>query len=175
MAILRSGYDITKKVPKTNSNTWKQEWFFVYCIKIIIGEKSPNKFKAKGLLDRTLLFAPFPGDTELDIKEVTNQQESALHLKKALAELLDFRRLMLVYRLFHFNDLIPDLDVGVKRRNKELCKPYIRLFYGSQVQAEVEQTFQTFLDSKNTKKSTSIEAILTPVIIGLVEGSRGLF
>ena len=169
MAILRSGYDITKRVPKTNSNTWKQEWFFVYCIKIIIGEKSPNKFKAKGLLDRTLPLSAFPGDTELDIKEVTNQQEKSPRLKKALAELLDFRRLMLVYRLRHFEDSIPDLDVGVQRRNKELCKPYIRLFYGSQSQAEVEQTFQTFLDSKNTKKSTSIEAILIPVIIGLVE------
>ena len=76
---------------------------------------------------------------------------------------------MLVYRLLHFEDFIPDLDVGVKRRNKELCKPYIRLFYGSQTQTEVEQTFQKFLDSKNTKKSTSIEAILIPVIIDLVE------
>ena len=169
MAILRSGYDITKRVPKTNNNTWKQEWFFVYCIKIIIGEKSPNKLKAKGLLDRTLLLSAFPGDTELDIKEVTNQQERSPRLKKALVELLDFRRLMLVYRLLHFEDFIPDLDVGVQRRNKELCKPYIRLFYGSQAQAEVEQTFQTFLDSKNTKKSTSIEAILIPIIIGLVE------
>ena len=169
MAILRSGYDSTKRIPKTNNNTWKQEWFFTYCLKIIIGEKSPNKLKAKGLLDRTLLLSAFPGDAELDIKEVTTQQERTPHLQRALAELLDFRKLMLVYRLIHFEDLIPDLDVGVKRRNKELCKPYLRLFYGSQTQTEVEQTFQKFLDSKNTKKSTSLEAILIPVIIDLVE------
>src|SRR5919108_1341253 len=154
---------------KTNTNNWKQEWFFTYCIKIIIGEKSPSKLKAKGLLDRTLQFSVFPGDTDYDIKEVTNQQEHTPHLEKALAELMGFKKLMLVYRLIHFKDLIADLDVGVQRRNKELCKPYIRLFYGSQAQREVEQTFQTFLDAKSDKKSTSLEAILIPVIIDLVE------
>lgn len=169
MAILRSGYDAGKRTPKTNNNTWKQEWFFTYCLKMIIGEKSPSKLKAKGLLDRSLQLAAFPGDTDLDIKEVTNPQERASHLEKALAELLDFRNLMLVYRLIHFEDIVPDLDVGVKRRNKELCKPYIRLFYGSKSQNEVEQTFQIFLDAKNTRKSTSLEAILIPVIIDLVE------
>jgi hypothetical protein len=169
MAILRSGYHRNKKVPKTNTNSWKLEWFFTYCLKIIIGEKSPNKLKAKGLLDRTLLLSAFPGDTELDIKEVTNPEETAPHLEKALAELLDFRKLMLVYRLIHFDDPIPDLDVGVRRRNKELCKPYLRLFYGSDSQKEVEQTFQIFLDAKNTKKSTSLEAMLVPVIVDLIE------
>lgn len=80
MAILRSGYDYTKKVLKVNTNSLSQEWFFTYCLKIIIGEKSPSRLKAKGLLDRTLLFSVFSGDSELDIKEVTNQQESAPRL-----------------------------------------------------------------------------------------------
>ena len=91
MNILKSGYDFNKKVTKANTNSWSQEWFFTYCLKIIIGEKSPNKLKAKGLLDRILLFTVFVlGDTDFDIKEVVNQQERVLHLEKALAELLDF-------------------------------------------------------------------------------------
>jgi hypothetical protein len=76
---------------------------------------------------------------------------------------------MLVYRLIHFKDPIPDIDVGVKRRNKELCKPYIRLFYGSQAQSEVEETFQTFLETKASRKVKSFEAILLPVIIDMVQ------
>ena len=66
-------------------------------------------------------------------------------------------------------DPIIDLDVGVNRRNKELCKPYIRLFYGSKPQREVEQTFQIFLNAKNEKKATSLEATLVPIIIKLIE------
>jgi hypothetical protein len=37
------------------------------------------------------------------------------------------------------------------------------------VQAMIEQTFQTFLDIKNSKRARSLEAILIPVIIELVE------
>ena len=62
---------------------------------------------------------------------------------------------MLVYRLIHYKDTIPDIDIGVKRLNRELCKPYIQLFYGTNVQQEVEETLQKFLDSKNNRKSTT--------------------
>ena len=41
MEILKTGYEFNKKVTKTNTNNWKQEWYFTYCLKIIIGEKSP--------------------------------------------------------------------------------------------------------------------------------------
>ena len=168
MNILKTGYDFNKRVPKTNTNTWKLEFFFTYCLKIIIGEKSLSRFKAKGLLDRQLLFPVFPGEAELDIKEVTNPQRDP-KLEQALRRLLDFRKLMLVYRLLHFNDPIIDLNIGLKRRNRELCKPYIRLFYGTEAQKEIEQTFQTLIDLKNGRKAKSIEAILIPVIINLVE------
>jgi hypothetical protein len=168
MNILKSGYDYDKKVSKTNTNSWKVEWFYAYGLKIIIAEKSPNKLKAKGLLDRTLLIHAFPGDTNFDIKEVKNPNGDP-ELEKALSELFDFRKLMLVYRLIHFKDPIPDIDVGVKRRNKELCKPYIRLFYGSQAQSEVEETFQTFLETKASKKTESLEAKLLPVITDLIQ------
>jgi hypothetical protein len=167
MNILKTGYDYSKRVPKTN-NTWKLEFFWTYCFKIIIGEKSLSHFKAKGLLDRTLSFSVFPGEAKLDIKEVTNPQGDP-ELEHALEGLLDFRKLMLVYRLLHFSDPVIDLDIGLKRRNRELCKPYIRLFYGTEAQKEIEQTFQILIDLKNGRKAKSIEAILIPVIINLVE------
>jgi hypothetical protein len=168
MNILKSGYDYNKRVPKTNTNVWKQEWFFTYCLKIIIAEKSPSRFKAKGVLDRSLSFNTVPGEAELDIKEVINPQGDP-ELEQTLSELLDFRKLMLFYRLIHFKDPVINLDIDIKRRNRELCKPYIRLFYGTEAQEEIENTFQIFLDTKNSRKAGSIEAILIPVIIDLVE------
>jgi hypothetical protein len=152
MNILKAGYDYNRRVPKTNINAWKVEWFFAYCLKIIIAEKSLSRFKAKGLLDRALSISTVPGEAELDIKEVTNPQGDS-ELERAYSELLDFRKLMLIYRLIHFEDPIVDLDIGIKRRNRELCKPYLRLFYRTEAQKEVEQTFQTFIDSKNTRKA----------------------
>jgi hypothetical protein len=168
MNILKAGYDYNKRIPKTNTNAWKVEWFYAYCLKIIIAEKSLSRFKAKGLLDRALSINTVPGEPELDIKEVTNPQGDQ-KLEEALNELLDLRKLMLIFRLVHFEDCIVDLDIGIKSRNRELCKPYLRLFYGTDAQEEIEQTFQTFIDSKNAKKGRNIEAILVPVIINLVE------
>ncbi|MFZ0696044.1 MAG: hypothetical protein WAM88_02770, partial [Nitrososphaeraceae archaeon] len=60
---------------------------------------------------------------------------------KQYDRLISFRKLMLVYRLIHFKDQIPDIDINVQRRNKELCKPYIQLSYDTPVQQEIEQTF----------------------------------
>ena len=71
---------------------------------------------------------------------------------------------MLIYRIVHFDDPVTDIDIGVKGRNMELCKPYIQLFYDTPAQREVEETLQRFLDTKNEKKSNSIEAILLPII-----------
>src|SRR3989442_669270 len=74
MSILKTGYDYLKKVPKTNTNTWKQEFFFTYGLKIIIGERSLSQQIAKGVLDRTFQYTTYPGDPEGDIKEVMTPQ-----------------------------------------------------------------------------------------------------
>ncbi len=167
MSILSTGYDYSKKVPKTNTNTWKQQFFFTYGLKIIIGENSLNQHKARGVLDRTFQYTTYPGDSQGDIKEVMNPQGDP-YRKRELDDLMHFRKLMLVYRLIHYKDAIPDIDIGVKRRNRELCKPYIQLFYGTNVQQEIEQTLQKFLDSKNNRKSTSQESVLLPIILDLI-------
>ena len=168
MNILKSGNDFTKRIQKTNTNSWKQEYFYTYGLKIIIGEKSPSRLKAKGLLDRMLVFTVYPGNPELDIKEVMNPQGDPNRTRE-YNRLIAFRKLMLIYRLIHFKDPIPDIDINVQRRNKELCKPCIQLFYGALVQETIEGTFQIFLDIKNSKRARSLEAILIPVIIELVE------
>jgi hypothetical protein len=110
----------------------------------------------------------YPGNAELDIKEIMNPQGDPNRARE-FNRLIAFRKLMLIYRLIHFKDPIPDIDINVQRRNKELCKPCIQLFYGAPVQQKIEQTFQTFLDIKNSKRARSLEAILIPVIIELVE------
>jgi hypothetical protein len=115
-----------------------------------------------------LVFTVYPGVPELDIKEVMNPQGDPYRTRE-YNRLIAFRKLMLIYRLIHFRDPIPDIDINIQRRNKELCKPCIQLFYGTQVQEKIEQTFQIFLDIKNSKRARSLEAILIPVIIELVE------
>ena len=132
MAILKTGSARNGRVPKINPNTFKQEFFFSYCQKIIISERSLSQSIAKGVITRILPINCFKGQTNYDIKEILNPTDTGgSQNKELMKELEDFRKLLLVYRLVHFKNPIPDLDIGVEGRNKELVKHLIQLFYGS--------------------------------------------
>ena len=150
-----------------NMNIIKQEFFYTYCFKIIIAEKSPDQRNAKGVLDRTFVFTSYKGKPRYDIKEVLNPAGDERR-QEFLDELTDFRKLMLIYRLIHFKDAIADIDIEVDGRDKELCKPIIQLFYNTSVQKEIEAALQKFLDLKNQRKENAIEAALFPIIINSV-------
>jgi hypothetical protein len=171
-ALLKTGYDHNKRVAKVNTNSLKQELFYAFCKKVLIGEKSPNENYARGVLDRTFSFTSVTGNPEVDIKETLEHQDDPRR-KKQYDRLMGFRKLMLVYRLIHFKDPIPDIDIGVQRRSKELCKPYIQLFYGSESQRMIEETLEWFLKSKLDRKSNSIDNVALPLIINLVAELNG--
>src|SRR5215211_9343449 len=170
MAVLKTGYSWYGLVPKINPYTLKQEFFYTYCPKIIVSERSLNQTIAKGVNSRTFSINCIKGSTKHDIKEVLNPTNTGgPENKKLLQELMSFRKLLLVYRLRHFKDPIPDLDIGVEGRDKELVKHSIQLFYGCKCLDEVIETLQEFLDMKNEKKESTIESILLSIVANLVK------
>ena len=169
MAVLKTGSSYYGMVPKINPYTLKQESFYTYCPKIIVSERSLNQSIAKGVNSRTFPINCIKGSTKHDILEILNPTNTGgPENKKLLKELMDFRKLLLVYRLRHFKDPIPDLDIGVEGRDKQLVKHSIQLFNGCNCLKEVIETLQKFLDNKNEKKESSIESVLIPIIAGLV-------
>ena len=149
MAVLKTGYSYYGSVPKINQFTSKQEFFFTYCPKIIVSERSLNQSIAKGVNSRTFPINCIKGSTKNDIKEVLNPTNTGgPENKKLLKEIMQFRKLLLVYRLRHFKDPIPDLDIGVEGRDKELVKHSIQLFYGCECLEEVTRDFAIFLGFK---------------------------
>ena len=169
MAILKTGYQLNGKVPKINTNTLRQEFFFTYGLKIIISEKSMSLTEAKGVHDRTFSFTAYAGDSVFDIKETLNPQGNPA-CKKRLNDLLSFRKLLLIYRLVHFKDPIVDIETGLRRRNRELVKPLLQLFYSvePEVRQEITSTLEYFLKAKQRKRENTIEAALCPIIINMV-------
>jgi hypothetical protein len=169
MAILKTGYQLSGKVPKINTNTLRQEFFWTYGLKIIIAEKSMSLIEAKGVYDRTFLFSAYPGDSPFDIKETLNPRADA-DCQKRMNELLSFRKLLLIYRLLHFSDPVIDIDTGLKRRNRELVKPILQLFSSTEqkVQKEIASTLEGFIRAKQTRKGNAIEAALYPMICNLI-------
>jgi hypothetical protein len=180
MSILKTGYDIRKTVSRINQFTGKPEKFNTYCQKMIIGERSPSPVLARGVNDRILGDVAYYGNPHYDIKEVLNPTNTGgEELKQLLSEITEFRKTMLIYRLLHFRDIIPDIQVKVSGRDKELIKPCLQLFSkfrtGEEKQIyedEIKMTFTKFLEIKNEKKHSTIEYALIPLILILMEESK---
>lgn len=169
MAILKTGYTRDGKVDRTNPVTLKPEFFNSYCFKIIVAERSPNQDTGKGVIDRSFVHSCFKGYPKYDIKEILNPTNTGgPEHNKLRKQLEDFRKLLLMYRLIHFNDEIPDIDIGIIGRDKELVKPTLQLFQGTESQDQLVGTLQTILDLKNTRKATSLHSALLDVASTLV-------
>jgi hypothetical protein len=163
MSILKDGYQTKHKVPRMDSDNKKTEWYYPFCIKLIICERSPREYKAKGLLDRSFIIKTYKGSPQFDIKEVRNPQGNRIR-QKLLDEINDLRKLLLVFKLYNRNAL-PEIEIGIDGRDKELCKPLIQLFYNTESQKEIEETLQFFLDTKNERKQQALEAVMCPILL----------
>jgi hypothetical protein len=169
MGILKDGYQIKRKVPRMDSDNKRPEWYYPFCMKIIICENSPSDYKAKGLMDRSFKLKTYKGSAQYDVKEIRNPQGNKLR-ESLLHEIEDLRKLLLAFKLIHSKPF-PELDIGIEGRDKELCKPSIQLFYDSESQKEIEETLQYFIDIKNQRKQETLEAVIIPLVINRVSQS----
>src|SRR5438093_5865364 len=126
----------------------KQEWYYAYCMKIILHEKSLDATSAKGILDRCLPINSVKGFPQYNIKEVRNPQGNMMR-QKHLDEIIDLRKLLLVFKLVHSYDPLPEVEIGLDGRDRELCKPTLQLFCGfgasKELIGKIEKALEHFI------------------------------
>lgn len=105
-----------------------------------------------------------------DIKEVLHPASRRTEkLEKLHNNLRNLRKLLLIYRLVHFEDLIVDSDIGLNGRDKELCKPLLQLFHGTKSYNMIATAIKSFLIKKNTRRNNvSLEPILFSIIKNMI-------
>jgi hypothetical protein len=85
---------------------------------------------------------------------------------------MEFRKILLIYKLIHFKDPFVEIDIGLDGRDEELCKPLLQLFYAlgasEETQKDIEQTLQHFLNIKNKRKQNSREALIYPIVANTI-------
>lgn len=189
--IIKAGYSTSAKVPRTNDKTLEVDWFYPFCIKIILAEKITKIVDAKGVRDRSFERKAYKGDPKFDIKEDKSAATAAGNgnsnsngngerdddedAQQRYGELIDFRKTAMLYRMIHFNDKIPDIDIGFTGREKELVKPYLRLFFKdtkpedydkpNAMQTEIISTFETLLGLRKNLNETTIESELLRILL----------
>ena len=172
IAILKIAYEYNSKIPRTNMNVKNQDmnWFYPYGYKMILAEKSIREWKAKGLVDRTFTMKCRPGRVKYAMKDVvSNIINKSEQYRKLHDALLDFRKLMLTYRLIHYRDQLPKLAINLENRDKELSYPLLELFYGTEVFDEIKESLEYFIQQRHERKANSIEAGLYPIIERLLK------
>ncbi|ALI37212.1 hypothetical protein NMY3_03025 [Candidatus Nitrosocosmicus oleophilus] len=167
MSVIKSGYEKNKIITRTNTNSGKQEHFHAYGVKVMLGERTPDPSRAKGVLDRTFIISNFKGKPELDIKEIKNP-ENKVHIRTA-KELDTIRKTLMAYRLIHFNDEIINIETGLEGRDKELSKPILQRFYGTKCLQDIENALEKLLNEKHDRKAHSLERDALEVIVKLFE------
>jgi hypothetical protein len=126
-----------------------------------------DKTKSKGFLERIIPLKSISGDPQFDISEVVNDAGDE-QFKKLYEELMNTRKLLLMYRLLYHNDPMPDVKLNIKNRYKQLTKPLIRLVQNSESLDEIIKSLSKYLIEKNEEKINSLDCGLLFLIIDLV-------
>lgn len=59
--------------------------------------------------------------------------------------------------MIHYDDKIPDVQLSIRNRDKQLSKPLIRLFSNTKAIKDIITTLSKFLSEKNDKKLNSLD------------------
>lgn len=169
VSLLKEGYKRDGMVSRVNPITLENDYFYSYCFKIVVAERSPAPNLARGILDRAFIHHCHKGVPSYDIKETLNPANvgGRGHFERR-DELIKFRKLMIVYRLIHFNDFIPDIDVKIEGRDKELIKPTLQLFQDSECKTRLISAFQNIVRDKTQKRDTGLQSALLDTLIDLM-------
>lgn len=177
MRIYKGGYVSGTKVTRIydlstgNKSSRRQQRYYTYCFKAFSSEKYPAFYKAKGFNERLLTVNCTPGNPQYDITEVVNNAGDTSY-KKLYNELLDLRKLLLLFRIQNYNNPISDVQLSIRNRDKQLCKPLIRLFQSSKCVKEVTRSLSHFISEKKNKKLNSLDSYLYSIIVALTKNGK---
>jgi hypothetical protein len=185
MRLFKTGYASGGNVPKTldaNTSSRQQRYYWTYGFKIVAAEKLPSDKQARGLLNRSFVIRCVKGKPRYNIKYVRkyllkpggNEPYTAL-----AADLLDTKKLLLAFRLVHFEDPIDEIPLTVEGRADELTGPEVRLFYKYCATPEDKKIFEKILDvlsgfvkeRSEQRRSGSIEGRIYAVVAQMVKDS----
>lgn len=163
MALLKDGYQYSASIQKVNTDTQKMDYFYTYGMKFWGSEKEPDSWKTMRFYDRTFMTRTrkqHMDSRDPNVKEISNDVGLTEQNREIKLRILNTRRSLLLYRMLHYNKLLPNIDIGVGGRDKELVYPFMQIFYGTEYQNYVVSAFQTLLDDMTNKKQNTLTTAL---------------
>ena len=108
------------------------------------------------------------GFPQYDISEIINSAGDD-EFQGLLDELLELRNILLIYRLLHFKDKIPNIRLNIENREKQLFKPVIRIFQNTKTLDELLHVVSKYVGEKRERKTNTLHAFLYKIVTELTE------
>ncbi len=162
--IYKAGYKKGAVVPRTVMLQNKRfiKYFRVFGFKACAAEEIP---RVKGLLER-FIFIPmtegYPNKDWADLNETDEQR------------LRELRNMLLKWRLASMDWKIPDVDLPVKGRLKELWKPVIQIISGLTVEKDLRTQLELLQKERLNERVNTLEGRLVKVVCELFVSSEPL-
>jgi hypothetical protein len=169
MCIYKNGYTTGRPVLRTDTSFGrKQLKLNTFCFKAFAAERLPDSVRAKGFNQRIIELNCSYGFPKYDISEVANPAGEERY-QNLLNELEEIRNTLLIFRLQHYNDKIPDVNLNICNREKQLFKPVIRVFQKTETLKELLPIISEYVNQKRVQNASSLHAYLFKIIIDLIK------
>jgi hypothetical protein len=166
-----NGYCIGVPVFRTEEGpdrSRKPTKYFTYCFKAFAAERLPDVMKAKGFNQRIIELQCTTGFPDYNVKEVNSPAGDETY-QNLLEELEHARKILLMYRLLHYHDGLPNIPTNLKGREKELFQPIVRLFQGTgSALVELKTVVDHFISNRRESNAQTAPAQIHRSIIRLL-------
>lgn len=156
--VYRSGYRksaTVRRILEPSSLQRTHRNYNTYCLKILLGYYPPNDY---ALTSRTIPNIMTPGYPEKD--EVEDEDRLRfLHLKNKL----------LLSRMVHYNDPLPQLTIDLKGRTKEVWKAQLLSSSGTPMYEDIVKLLQDNIKEQEVERKETLDAHLITVVLALSE------
>lgn len=169
MRIYKNGYTTGRPILKTDTTYGRKQYRFnTFCFKAFAAERLPDSVKAKGFNQRIIEIPCVYGWPTHDISEVINPAGEPEHLQ-LLDELMETRNSLLIYRLQHYGEKLPDIKTNLQNREKQLFKPVLRIFHNTTVLDEILPVISKYVQQKRETNANTLYAFLYRQIKALIQ------
>jgi hypothetical protein len=162
--IYKAGYKKGAVVPRTMVTQNKRfiKYFRVFCFKACAAEEMP---RVKGLLERFIFIPMVEGYPRKDWADLNEEDEKRLR---------NLRDRLLKWRLASMEWKIPEIDLPVKGRLKELWKPIIQIISGLTVESDLRAHLESLQKERLSEKVNTLEGHIVKVVCDLYVSGQSL-
>ena len=152
--IYKAGYKKGAVVPRTiiSQNQRFIKYFRVFCFKACAAEEIP---RVKGLLERFIFISMVEGYPNKDWADFNKEDETRIR---------NLRNMLLKWRLATREKELPEVNLPVKGRLKELWKPIIQIVSGLPVEADLRSHIDQLQKERLSEKTNTLEGHIVKVV-----------